>query len=160
MKNTTHLIASNFNRKEKFDCNNIPKHFDSITETSIRNIKQHCSIVINKKYNGMHNARTLKAMLETIDGEFDQLYACLEGDYSARLANLKECHEKELCKAREELINFDKTISNHEFAYEIFANNVENFSGIRPSESLRYPRKKYEEFELRLKKLMEKNHEK
>ena len=160
MKNITKLVESDFNRKESFTCENIPKHFDSITETSIRNIKQHCSRVILKKYNNVHNARTLKAMINTIDGEFDQLYARLEGDYSARLANLEECREKELRKVRSELTNFEKIVSDHENAFNIFASNVEAFNNDKPSENLRYSHKKIEDFEARLMKLMEKNHEK
>ena len=158
MKNEK-LIKSNFNRNEKFTCKNIPKHFDSITEQSIRNVKKYCAQVVRNKYNSEHTARTLRAMIETIDGNFDQLYAQLEGDYAARIGNLSECKLEQINKTKTNLTNFSLTIVNHNNAFENFKENVETFNGNKVDESLKYPNAKLEKFNSRLDKIMEKKNE-
>ena len=141
-------VVSDFNRDERFDCENIPKHFDSVTDESIKMIQDNCSETIQDKYKDKYNARSLRAMIETIDGKFDLLYSRLEGDYAARIANLERCRTEEMEKVRSEITSFKSLINDYKCALERYSNNVYAFNGTRiTEEGLAYDEEKGKQFE-------------
>lgn len=84
------VSGSDFDRNEKFGLNNIPKHFDSITDEELDRIK-------NEVMNEIEQASQFKPgalddNLKGADGHFESAYNTLEGDYGKRLANLDEVY--------------------------------------------------------------------
>lgn len=159
MKTKTPTVKSNYNKNEKFSYDATPAHFESVTDDSIRAIKEYCADLIKEKYGGKYDAGTLYAMVRMVAGNFDLLKSQLTKDYGDRKSNLKRAQNNGIEQANEKLINFKKTVEEHDSAFELYHDNVAEYTGHAPSEKLRYSQERLEEFGNRLKKIEEKNHE-
>ena len=149
-------IKSKFKRNEQFSLDNIPKHFDSVTDSSIRKVKDYCAASIGRKYHGEYNPQSLKSMLETIFGEFDYVYAELEGDYQTRLSNLQTAHQEGLADVQADIINFRNQVDQHNDLYERYAIATERVTGRRPSKQLAFRDDQLRQFEAQYEELRRK----
>lgn len=152
------LVKSKFNTNEKFTFDNTPTRFDSITEQSIADVKEYCLETIEKKFNGKYDARTLYAMAGMVFDNFDLLYSHLEGDYGCRRANLKRAQEDGISKVNERLLNFEKTVADHDSALELFRKNVADFNGEEVDKALAYPKNRLDDYKKRLTNIKEKKY--
>lgn len=110
-------VKSAFPKQEEFSYEDVPKYFNSVTEKSLRNIKNYCAQTIRQKYDGEYAPNTLLAMLKTIDGEFEQAYAMLDADYNTRLRGLQIAYQQGLADIQKDLIDFRLHAIAHDNAF-------------------------------------------
>lgn len=154
------IIHSDYNSKEKFSFEEAPSEFKSITQKSINEIKTYCTRTIAIKYKGTYSPNALYPMVGTIVGNFDLLSSRLKEDYSNRRAKLKKAQSLGSAKVEKLIIEFDKTVSDYEMAYRRFYENIKEYEDapVR-DERVHSSKERLLEFEKRLKKIEEKNHE-
>lgn len=146
-------VKSAFPKREDFTYDNVPKYFNSVTEQSLRNIKNYCSKTIRQKYNGEYAPNTLLAMLQTIDGEFEQAYACLEADYNTRLRNLQLAYQNGLADIEQEITEFRREVSEHDEAFQDYAEIHRELIGRDLDQKLLYSHHRLEELEQQYQEL-------
>lgn len=146
-------IKSNFKRNEEFSIDAIPKHFESVTSGSIHSIKRYCAKVIGDKYHGKYPPSSLKSMLETIFGEFDSVYAVVEGDYQTRKNNLQQAEQEGLADIQANLINFKNQVDGHNELFERYQEISAKVTGHKVSEKLKYSDEKLKNLEDSIEKL-------
>ena len=110
-KNNQKMIESNFDQDESFSIDEIPS-FESVTDESIANIKNRCTDLIEEKFGG-YEPGALKAMLEVINGEFDEAYKILENDYAIRKNNLGLAYSAGEADLKNEIDNFPLKMAEH-----------------------------------------------
>lgn len=147
-------IKSNFKRNEAFDIETIPKHFESVTNESIHSIKHYCAKVISNKYHGEYQPSSLKSMLETIFGEFDSVYAVVEGDYQTRKMNLQLAEQSGLGNIQADLISFKNQVDDHHQLFERYQEISLKVTGHKISEKLKYSDEKMKDLENSVEKLI------
>ena len=152
-------IKSKYNAKEAFSFEEAPEGFESVTEQSIKDIKAYCSQLIANKFKGNYDARTLYAMVGTVIGNYDLLYSRLKQDYTSRSNKLKKAQSLGIKKVNQKIIEFEKTVADHEVALNRHNQNMIDFDGLAIDEGLHFNRERIHEFKNRLKNIEEKNHE-
>lgn len=160
MKSKNPKVHSEYNEKERFSFEKTPGEFKSITEKSINNIKSYCTHTISSKFKNTHSPNTLYAMIGTVIGNFDLLYSRLKDDYSSRRTKLKKAQGLGVARVGKLIIEFDKTVGDYEMARQRFYKNIQEYEEAPiKNESVHSPKERLIEFEKRLKKIEEKNHE-
>ena len=134
---TKQYIVSDFNYNEEFDYLNAPKHFKSITDRSIRDIRRRC-VRTALQYDGQDSPAALKALLQAINGDFNMAYSQVDGDEDARRANLQAAYTKGLADLGAKILDFRKTVDDHDKLFKKYADAMEQATGDRPDDSLKY----------------------
>lgn len=119
--------GSNYNRNEKFGLNNVPKHFESVTDEEIGRIKKAVMDEIEKT--SQFKPGALKDTLESIDGHFESAYSTLEGDYGARLANLDEIYTRGLTSLRRACDAFALQVVEYNNSFEEYSEANKKIAG-------------------------------
>ena len=127
-------IRSDFDRDEQFDISNIPKHFDSVTNESLARLKRS---VIEKVENDTNlKPSALQAALKGIDGQFEEAYSTLEGDYSARKTKLQSAYTQGISDVRRAFKNFELQAEEHNIAFRDYSESNKAINGDYLSDSL------------------------
>lgn len=156
MRNKKQIISSSFDRDEEFSFENVPKHFESINEDSLKKVKNYCAETISRKYHGEYHPQSLQAMLQTINGEFDLAYTELLGDYLARKNNLRGALANGLADIQNDLMTLQSTINNNNLVYEEFKKCSLELLDHHVSENFRYDESAYTSLQERLNKISSK----
>lgn len=146
-------IRSKFNREEKFNYQQTPKHFESITDYSIKVLKRNSVKTVSAMYNGEYPPQSLQAMVETINGNFDIAYAQLEGDYGARKTNLKQAFINGLADLKGILEEYKEVSKQYEEKFNEYANLEQQLTGNRPSDKNINQEEAVREYESKLHQL-------
>ncbi len=146
-------VRSNFNPNEVFTYIRTPKHFDSITGKSIRKVKNNCARLIKESYKGEYQPQTLEPMLNTIYGEFDLLYAQLEGDRSARNGNLQAAQDQGIATVEGLFGQFKLQVANYNADFIAFSEAMQTATGRPLAKNLLFTDEKLEELEERINDL-------
>lgn len=152
-------VKSKYNSKEVFSFDRAPGEFKSVTEKSINEIKSYCTHLIATKYKGSYESRSLYAMVGTVIGNFDLLVSRLKQDYASRRSKLKKAQSLGVKKVNRLMMEFEKTIADHEVALKRYNDNMLDFDGYAIDEGLHYEPQRLADFKNRLKKIEEKNNE-
>ena len=113
------VSGSDFDRNEKFGLNNVPKHFDSITDEELNRIKDEVMNEIEQASRFKPGA--LEDNLRGADGHFESAYNTLEGDYSTRLANLDEVYTKGITGIRRASDAFELQVAEYNLLFEKYS---------------------------------------
>ena len=146
-------VISAFNSKEKFEIDNIPKHFESVTNASIGRLKASCLKRIEEENNGEYSPAALKASLQSINGKFDTTYATLEGDYGTRRANLKAAYSTGVAELEKDFNDFRLELSEHDRLFKRYSDIANKLEGKPLSDDLVFPKKEIEEMATAINKL-------
>lgn len=111
--------GSDFDRNERFGLNNVPKHFDSVTDDELNRIKDAVMDEIEKASRFKPGA--LEDNLKGADGHFESAYNTLEGDYSTRLANLDEVYTKGITGIRRACDAFELQVAEYNLLFEKYS---------------------------------------
>lgn len=121
------IRGSNFNRNEQFGLNNVPKHFDSVTDEEIERLK---NIVMSEIEDASRfKPGALMETLKSVDGHFESAYSTLEGDYGTRLSNLDEVRTRSLTKLRKACDAFELQAAEHNLLFEKYSEASEKIEG-------------------------------
>lgn len=150
-KNKIAEVESGFNRKEAFDINHIPTHFDSVKASSLRKIKR--SAIRQVAYDADFDAGALEMELRSIDGLFGFAYKTLEEDFDARSKNLKTAYRDGLKQVRQALKRYEFQAELHNIAFDKYNEANKIINGTELSDSLRVSKSKIEEFKNAINKL-------
>lgn len=110
-------IKSAFPKEESFTYDNVPRYFKSVTDRSLHKVKNYCARVIRRKYHNEYQPNALTAMIQTIDGEFEQAYAMLEADYNTRRTNLQSAYQEGLADIEQKMNDFRQQVNEHDEAF-------------------------------------------
>ena len=149
------VLKSDFPQKEEFSYNDVPKYFKSVTIRSLRNIKNYCARTLRQKYNNKYEPNTLKAMLQTIDGEFDHAYAMLTDDYNSRLRNLQTAYQEGLADIEKEFLEFRQLASEHDQAFQDYDEIHSDLIGRRLDQKLLFSSTRLDNIEHQYKNLQD-----
>lgn len=144
---------SDFDRDEKFDYESIPHHFESVSANGLKEISNECSATIRNKTNGEYKPATERALLQIISGKFDRAYQELEGDYTARKANLENAYSEGIERLDERIAKFKLLVNEHNQAYEQYSESLEQAIGKTPDKNLYFEKSELEAIENNFKKL-------
>lgn len=153
------IIHSKYNSKEKFTFEKTPSEFESVTKKSIDGIKAYCTRTISSKYKNQYDSRTLYAMIGTVIGNFDLLTSQLKEDYGNRRSKLKRAQSLGIRDVNEKIFAFKKTVDDYERALSRLESNLQDFDGTTSTKNLHFQSERLTDFDQRLKKIEEKNHE-
>ena len=131
----------------------------SITNKKLDQTRKYCSRLIENKYDGDYESRTLRAMLGTIIGNFDLLKSKLTNDYNRARNKLKNRQNRKIKKVTKMIKNFEKTVTDHEMALKRYSENIADFNDYSVDDTLHYKNEELQALKLRLTKIEEKNHE-
>lgn len=127
-------IRSNFNRNESFDISNIPKHFDSVTNESLARLKR--SAIEKVENDTALKPSALQAALKSVDGQFEEAYSTLEGDYSARKTKLQAAYTQGISDVRRAFKNFELQVEEHNITFHNYSEANKAINGEPLSDSL------------------------
>ena len=113
------MLGSNFDRNEKFGLNNVPKHFDSVTDEEVDRLKK--SVMDEIEKTSHFKPGSLEDNLRSADGHFESAYNTLEGDYSTRLSNLDDVYTKSITKIRRACDTFELQVAEYNLLFEKFS---------------------------------------
>ena len=133
---TRKIIRSNFNRNETFTISNVPKHFESVTDESIRDLKARIMTKIEKEMSLDPGA--LQMGLKSADGRFEEAYSVLEGDYGTRFSNLSSAYTKGISELRNNIKNFERQVAEHNIIFDRYSEANERINGKKLPENLRF----------------------
>ena len=151
------IIRSSFNRNEQFTISNVPKHFESVTDESIRELKNR--IIAKVEHETSLDPGALQTSLKSVDGRFEEAYSILEGDYGTRLSNLNSAYTKGLAKLRENIRNFELQVADHNTAFDHYLEANEKLNGKKLPATLRYSDEDLQKLKQALRELeQESNH--
>ncbi len=114
------LVESEFNREEKFDFDNIPEHFDSVTDSALKKIQKSALESVGEVTNFTPGA--LNNALGSLDGQFNSAFSTLEGDYGKRLENLKSVYKDGLSELRKAFLLYKVQVANYNIALKNYSN--------------------------------------
>ena len=118
------IAGSNFDRNERFGLQNVPKHFESVTDDEIERLK---NLVLNETQNiSQYKPGALLDILKSVDGHFDSAYSTLEGDYGTRLANLNEVYTRGISQLRHACGAFELQVAEYNIAFENYLEATKN----------------------------------
>lgn len=100
-----------------FSYKRVPSKFESITDDAIRKTKKYSLNSVRESYPG-YPAPALKAMIMSVAGDFNNLYALLSGNYSSRKNKLDLAYANGYAKLQKDVDNFNLLIQNHNAAYD------------------------------------------
>lgn len=144
-------VGSNYDRNETFTVNNVPEHFDSITNESLSKIKRNAIEKVEKDTNLKPSA--LQMALKSIDGQFEKAYNTLEGDYSARKAKLQAAYIQGVSDLRKAFKNFELQVATHNIAFENFSAANEAYNGTPLPDDLKYSKEELDNIRNMIKEL-------
>lgn len=150
-------IHSRYNSNEMFTFEKTPNKFESVTEESIKGIKNYCADVISDKYTFEPN--TLYPMVRTIMGNFDLLKSKLRQDYISRRGKMKRAEIDGIERTNKKLIEYKMIIDDYNQALKRFNMNLVDFGEDEIKGSMGDQEKALTDYENRLKQVEEKNHE-
>ena len=148
-------IKSGFNPREKFDFQNVPNHFESVTEDSIKDIKNYCSVMVGKKFHGEYKPSALKEMLQMISGEFKPAYVQLEGDRITRLQNLHNAQRAGIAEMKLLVGELKLQLNKQRIAFDDLRESSEKLNIRKPDDSLCYSADLYKKYNDILNKIGE-----
>lgn len=124
------LVESEFNRDEKFDFDNIPEHFDSVTDSALKRIQESALESVEDVTNFTPGA--LNNALGSLDGQFNCAFSTLEGDYGKRMENLKSVYKDGLSELRKAFLLYKVQVANYNTALKNYssANMIINGEGL------------------------------
>lgn len=120
-------IRSDYDRNEHFTLNNIPKHFDSVTNESLARLKR--SIIEKVENDTSLKPGALQAALKGVDGQFEEAYSTLEGDYSARKTKLQTAYTQGISDVRRAFKNYELQVEEHNIAFRNYSNANKAING-------------------------------
>lgn len=112
-------VESNFDRNETFSLENIPEHFDSVTEEALRETQR---TALDKA--GQVTEFTPGALdnaLMSADGQFEGAYSTLEGDYGKRLTNLRNAYNDGLTDVRRAFQLYKSQVAEYNIALKNYS---------------------------------------
>lgn len=141
------LLQSDFDEKEEFEFDNVPKQFRSVTEDSLKRTKRVCLKAVGRRYHGEYNPRALKAMLLSVDGAFEPAYEMLEGDYNAQRTNLTQAYQSGLADVEEQWQKFKNEAMKHNELFRLYQEEHREIFGRELSEELLFSNEQLKELE-------------
>jgi hypothetical protein len=145
------IIRSSFNRNEKFTASNVPKHFESVTDESIRELKARIMSRVEQEMS--FDPAALEMALKSADGRFEEAYSVLEGDYGTRFSNLSSAYTDGVTTLRESIKNFQLQAAMHNTAYDKYSAANEKTNNKKLPEYLRYSEEEMSKLKQVLKEL-------
>lgn len=146
-------IKSKYNNDESFDYRSVPKHFLSVTDGSLEQLRKYCLRTSEFENNGDWEPSALESMLRGVLGRFDQAHARLEGDYSSRKSNLQNAYISGVAEVEEMLLTLESDIAEHNILFSDYAEAYEKFTGKKIGVNLKYDDSKLTEMKNRFDKL-------
>lgn len=144
---------SNFDRNEKFNYENTPYHFDSVSAEGLKELENECAATIRDKFNDEYKPATIHAMLQIINGKFNVAYSELEGDYNARKTNLENAYSEGKKNLYDRIERFKLLVNEHNLTFDQYSESLEHATGRKPDENLRFAQSELEKLENNFKKL-------
>ena len=134
-KPSNNEIHSDYDRNEQFDITNIPKHFDSVTNESLARLKRSAMDKVENDTDWKPGA--LQAALKGVDGQFEEAYSTLEGDYSSRRTKLQAAYTQGISDLRKAFKNYELQVEEHNIAFQNYSDANKAINGSPLSERLR-----------------------
>ena len=151
-------VESNFDRNEKFDITNIPKSFESVTQTALKNLRKNAVERVEKLTN--FDPAALQVTLQSnVDAQFGAAYNTLEGDYGTRRANLEQAYRDGFTELDKFYKEFLLQVANHNIAFKNYSEANEVINGEPMPENLKISDEEMNELATAIKKLNRSNHE-
>ena len=138
----------------KFSYRKVPSKFESITDGAIQKTKTFSLNSVKEMYPN-YPASAIKAMILSVAGDFNNLYAHLEGDYSSRETRLKKAYSDGYAELGQRITNFQLLIQNHNSAFEKYNEINKELLGCELSEDLKYGEEKINDLKKDYKNLKE-----
>ena len=145
--------------KSRYSLINNGSSLRSITNQELDETRKYCSSLVEEKYDGDYESRTLRSMMGTIKGSFDLLKSKLTDDYNRMLNKLKRRQNRKIKKVARMITNFEPIVESHEVALKRYSENIAAFTDRRIDNNLSYSDADLQELKTRLNKIEEKNHE-
>ena len=120
-----------------FSIKNVPSKFESVTDSAIRKTKRY-SLNSVREAHPDYPAAALKAMIMSVAGDFNNLYATLEGDRASREAKLKQAYSDGYAALGKRITNFELLIQNHNAAFDRYNEISQELLGEKIDENLKY----------------------
>ena len=136
MKKNKLDVRSKFKNRD-FSYKNVPSIFESVTDGTIRKTKRYSLDSVEEQFQN-YPASALKAMTLSVAGDFNSLYATLEGDYSARETSLKKAYSKGYAELGQRITNFELLVQKHNAAYQEYSRICEELLGTKVAKNLEY----------------------
>lgn len=129
-------IESNYDRNEEFGLSNIPKHFDSVTNESLSKLRHSAIDKVENDTNLKPSA--LQMALKSVDGQFEEAYSTLEGDYSSRKAKLQDAFIQGVSDLRKAFRNYELQVEEYNIAFQNYSNANKTINGEPLSNTLKF----------------------
>lgn len=146
-------IKSKYNPNEQFEFDESPKLFSSVTNKTIQRMRKYCIWESEQTNGGKYPVNALDDMMRSVVGRFDLLYSRLEGDYSSRRSKLDEAYSRGLGDIDKMIIEFKKTIVDHDMAFKQYKKAYFECTGEELDTDLSFDKKTLSDIEARFEKL-------
>ena len=140
MKKNKLDVRSKYKNRD-FSYKNVPSIFESVTDGTIHKTKRYSLDSVEEQFPN-YPAAALKAMALSVAGDFNSLYATLEGDYSARETSLKKAYSRGYADLGQRIANFELLVQNHNAAYREYNKISEELLGVKVAKNLEYSEEK------------------